>query len=161
MPLTPFHWSVLIVGFLAFETFYLPALAVSSVVMDLEPLYNMVYGQETLHGFFHTYIGATLIAILVSGFLLKFRKKIDRISSVLKISQEKISGKKIFFSSLIGSWSHIFLDSLMHADMKPFWPFSGLNPFLGVADLFIIYSLTGIAVLAVIFLYLRKAGRIK
>jgi membrane-bound metal-dependent hydrolase YbcI (DUF457 family) len=38
-------------------------------------------------------------------------------------------------SSLIGVWSHVFLDSIMHQDMMPFSPFSDANPFLGFVSL--------------------------
>jgi membrane-bound metal-dependent hydrolase YbcI (DUF457 family) len=31
---------------------------------------------------------------------------------------------------LIGGWSHVFLDSLMHADLRPLAPFSDTNAML-------------------------------
>jgi membrane-bound metal-dependent hydrolase YbcI (DUF457 family) len=34
-----------------------------------------------------------------------------------------------FFSAFIGSFSHVFLDSIMHTDVEPFYPFSLNNYF--------------------------------
>ena len=35
-------------------------------------------------------------------------------------------------SALIGSFSHVLLDSVMHADVEPFAPLFPDNPFLGL-----------------------------
>jgi membrane-bound metal-dependent hydrolase YbcI (DUF457 family) len=34
--------------------------------------------------------------------------------------------------AMIGTYSHVFLDSLAHADMRPLAPFSDSNPLFGV-----------------------------
>jgi membrane-bound metal-dependent hydrolase YbcI (DUF457 family) len=36
--------------------------------------------------------------------------------------------------ALVGTVSHVLLDSVMHHDMRPFWPISTANPFLRVVD---------------------------
>ena len=91
MPLTPFHWSALLFGFLLFNTLYLPALAISSVLMDLEPYYYMFISPNPdgmLHGFFHTYLGATIIALVVAFVLVKFRKEISNIMAIFRLEQK-------------------------------------------------------------------------
>ncbi len=158
MPLTPFHWSVLVLGLLIFNSLYLPALAISSVIMDIEPAYYMFISPRPdglLHGFFHTYIGVTILGLAVGFVLIKFRKKVDKIMGFLKIPQESISNRLVYVSSLLGVWSHIFLDSFMHRDMQPFFPFVG-NPLLGLVNVFDIYLITGIVLLSVPVLYLIK-----
>ncbi|MBI5051265.1 DUF4184 family protein [Candidatus Micrarchaeota archaeon] len=157
MPLTPFHWSILIFGFLAFSYFYIPALAISSVVMDLEPFYYMFISPSgNLHGFFHTYMGATIIALVVGFILIKFRKRIDVVAENLKIRQKNISEKWVYFSSFFGAYSHIFIDSFMHSDLKPFWPVTNYNPLLGLVGTFEIYLITGIGLCALAVLYLLQ-----
>lgn len=44
---------------------------------------------------------------------------------------EEISRAAIFNGALCGPLSHVALDSLMHFDIRPFAPFSDVNPFLG------------------------------
>ena len=36
----------------------------SQIVMDLQPLFVLLTGEGELHGFSHTYLGASLLAIL-------------------------------------------------------------------------------------------------
>lgn len=48
-------------------------------------------------------------------------------------------------AAIAGTYSHVLLDSLMHADMKPFAPFSAANPLLGAVFL---NTLHGFCVLA-------------
>ncbi|MBI4015836.1 MAG: metal-dependent hydrolase [Candidatus Aenigmarchaeota archaeon] len=161
MPITPFHWSVLALGFLVFNSLYLPALAISSVIMDIEPAYYMFISPRAdglLHGFFHTYIGVTIIGLLVGFVLVRFRKNVDRIMGFLKIPQQSISNRLVYVSSLLAAFSHVFLDSFMHSDMKPFYPLQQ-NPFLGLVSTFDIYLLTGIVLLSVPVLYLIKVVR--
>ncbi|MGH1441437.1 MAG: DUF4184 family protein [Cellvibrionaceae bacterium] len=50
-----------------------------------------------------------------------------------------------FLSAFIGTFSHVVLDSIMHSDVEPFYPFNASNNLLGiisVADLhkFCVYS---------------------
>ena len=161
MPFTPFHWSVLALGFLAFNNLYLPALAISSVIMDIEPAYYMFISPRAdglLHGFFHTYIGVTIIGLVVGFVLVRFRKNVDRIMGFLRIPQESISSRFVYISSLLAAFSHVFIDSFMHSDMQPFWPLQQ-NPFLGLVSTFDIYLITGIVLLSVPVLYLIKVMR--
>ncbi len=37
-----------------------------------------------------------------------------------------------FISALVGTYSHVGLDAVMHRDMRPFWPIIYGNGFLGV-----------------------------
>ncbi|QDU82147.1 hypothetical protein Pla110_39020 [Polystyrenella longa] len=45
---------------------------------------------------------------------------------------EKIPWRVSVFSVLTGSWLHIVLDAIMHRDVRPFVPFSDVNPFLRI-----------------------------
>lgn len=157
MPLTPFHWNVVLFGFLALSTFYIPALAISSVIMDLEPFYYLFISPSpdgSVHGFFHTYFGVTIIGLAVGFVLIKVRKKVDWLMSLFKIKQESISTAGIYLSSILAAWSHVFLDSFMHADLKPFWPLTDYNPFLGLVSPSFIYLLTGLGLVLAFLLYI-------
>ncbi len=166
MPLTPFHWSIVLFGFILFDFLYLPALIISSVLMDLESFYYMFIAPRpdgVLHGFFHTYLGVTLIAIVVALFLIKYRKPVDSFMDVFKVkqSQNKISNELIFVSSLLAAWSHILLDSFMHADLQPFWPLTTANPFLHLVSISNIYLFTGIGLLVTLALWIIRVVKKK
>lgn len=158
MPLTPFHTAVAILGFIWFEKFYLPALVISSVLMDLEPFYYMFIATNPpyLHGFWHTYLGATIIALVVAFLLIKFRKQVDSITKIFKAEQKQISTKWIYASSIIAAWSHILLDSTMHGDMKPLWPITDANPFLNLIHFTDLYLTLGLILFAVVILFVQR-----
>jgi membrane-bound metal-dependent hydrolase YbcI (DUF457 family) len=40
-----------------------------------------------------------------------------------------------FLSRLVGTYSHIGLDAIMHGDMNPLWPLAAGNGMLGVVSL--------------------------
>ncbi len=43
-----------------------------------------------------------------------------------------ISWRVVFISAFIGTFSHVFLDSIMHSDVEPFYPFFLENSLLGL-----------------------------
>jgi membrane-bound metal-dependent hydrolase YbcI (DUF457 family) len=99
--------------------------------MDIQPLLVMISGKGHLHGFTHTFIGAAMIAVFaglsgktLSGFILR-----RAINSVKPIA---MGWKVVFISALIGSVSHVLLDSIMHMDVELFYPFSAANTLLGL-----------------------------
>lgn len=105
----------------------------AQIVMDLQPLFVLITGQGHLHGFSHTYLGASLLAILsaVSGkYLSEFGLYILRISK--KENPIIITWWVVFLSSFIGTFSHVFLDSIMHLDVQPFYPLSLNNSLQGI-----------------------------
>jgi hypothetical protein len=60
------------------------------------------------------------------------RGQLQKLSDVLKVEQDYSIGS-IMVGALVRAWSHIFLDSLMHFDIMPFWPATG-NPMLQAVD---------------------------
>ena len=101
----------------------------SQILMDLQPLYVMLRGEGELHGFSHTCLGAALIApvAMVSGkYLGELGLRILHLESFNPISW-KVAG----VSALIGTFSHVLIDTVMHADMRPLYPFSDTAPFHG------------------------------
>src|SRR5690242_21468227 len=63
MPVTPFHMGPgLLAKALLGRHLSLMVFGFSQVAIDLEPMAHLVRGDAVLHGFAHTYIGATLVA---------------------------------------------------------------------------------------------------
>ena len=166
MPLTPFHMGPGI-AFKAFlqGSFSLMAFGWAQIVMDVQPLIVLISGIGHLHGFSHTYIGATLLAIF-SGFTGKFLSEIGLF--LLGINHKrpvKIAWWIAFLSAFIGTYSHVALDSIMHSDIEPFYPFIKPNELFGILSLSalhqlcVISGLVGIAFYYSINWYLHKRNK--
>lgn len=152
MPFTPYHFGPgLLVGVLLFPFIDLPTVIAASVILDLEPLSVLLLDLPLpLHGFFHTYLGATIVAFLLAIAIWPFRGHLNKIVSIFGMHQES-SFRHIFPTSIIGTYSHVLLDSFLYAEMNPFFPLLG-NPFLGIVqgafvyNICVIFGLLGIGV---------------
>jgi membrane-bound metal-dependent hydrolase YbcI (DUF457 family) len=136
--------------------FDLPTFLIANVLPDVEPfivLFFNVYGYP-LHGFFHSYLGATILAIALSLCMYPFRGFFGKIMKVFRLQQSS-SFKKIVFTSFIGAYFHVFLDSFLYSEMMPFYPLPG-NMFSVYGSYTVIYGFCGITALLGIFVYLYK-----
>ena len=133
MPFTPFHMGPgIVVKALLQGSFSLMVFGWAQIVMDIQPLIVLISGEGHLHGFSHTYIGATLLA-LFSALSGKYLSEIGLFALGLNNQwQVKIKWRVSFLSAFIGTFSHVFLDSIMHADVEPFFPMTTDNLFLGL-----------------------------
>lgn len=97
----------------------------AQILMDIQPLLVMLSGEGHLHGFTHTYIGATLIApaaALTGKYLGDFGLRVLQLPQYIPIPWPAA-----WLSAFIGTYSHVVLDSIMHADIRPLSPFSDSN----------------------------------
>lgn len=142
MPFTPFHIGPGIAfKALLHSSFSLMVFGWAQIVMDIQPLIVMVSDEGHLHGFSHTYIGATLLALL-SGLTGKYLAEIGLF--VLDLNRQwsvKISWWVTFLSAFIGTYSHVVLDSLVHGDVEPFYPFTRSNNLLGILSVSALHQL--------------------
>jgi len=132
MPFTPFHMGPgIVVKALLQGSFSLMVFGWAQIVMDIQPLVVMITGEGQLHGFSHTYIGATLLAIF-SALSGKYLSEIGLfVIGLNKQWQVKIAWWVSFLSAFIGTLSHVLLDSFMHSDVEPFFPVTTGNTLLG------------------------------
>ena len=87
------------------------------------------------HRFFHSYLGATVLVVIgiftgrpiCRWFIKKWNGKLSKKQAKWLYIEPAISLKSAIMGSVLGGYSHIVLDSMMHADMKPFWPFTHTN----------------------------------
>ncbi len=114
------------------SSFSLMVFGWSQIVMDIQPLIVLISGEGHLHGFSHTYIGAILLAVF-SALSGKYLSEIGLyILYINNQCQIKISWWVAFVSAFIGTFSHVVLDSIMHSDVVPFYPFTFSNNLLGI-----------------------------
>ncbi|VAW63836.1 hypothetical protein MNBD_GAMMA09-1120 [hydrothermal vent metagenome] len=143
MPFTPFHMGpgILIKAFLQ-GSFSLMVFGWAQIVMDIQPLFVILTGHGHLHGFSHTYIGATLITIFsaLSGkYLSELGLKLVGLNK--QQATINISWRVAFISSFIGTYTHVLLDSIMHTDIEPFYPLSLTNNIQGIINITLLHQL--------------------
>ena len=129
MPFTPFHLGPgLLIGLLLFSYLHLPTFLLASMLPDLEPLHAITAcsGCEH-HGFWHSFAGASVQAIVLSMGMILLRKPVERLSELFRVKQNA-SWKNVLPAAFIGAFLHVLLDSTLYTDMEPFWP-SRANPF--------------------------------
>src|SRR4051812_28137487 len=131
MPVTPFHFgpgaalhatAPKHVSFLAF--------CAANVLIDLESLYNLRTDTYPVHQFFHTYIGASLVLGATIFLFLGVRRVAHLLPNVFEWKTLTLS--QVGIGAAAGAYSHVLLDSIMHADMTPLAPFSRSNILLHI-----------------------------
>ena len=141
MPITPLHFGPAAAAKAVTPKYFSFAVfGFTQLVIDMEPAYYMAQGLWPIHRFFHTYLGATLVAVfaVVVGkpiFELLIRWWNRRLSSRQRDwlgIQEGIPMTAAVSGALFGAYSHVLLDSVMHPDLRPFAPWSNTNGLLHV-----------------------------
>ncbi|MFZ3060295.1 MAG: hypothetical protein WA102_11250 [Candidatus Methanoperedens sp.] len=156
MPFTPFHWGPSsLIGLLLIKIFDFPALLLSSVLVDIEPVLVLFLNLDyPLHGPVHSFLGGSIIAILTSMIVYALKNKIKIIMSFFRLAQDS-SFNKILMTSFFGVYFHILLDSPLYRDIKPFYPIES-NMFYGLFSLQQIYLFCVLSLLIAILFYSFK-----
>jgi len=146
MPFTPFHMGPgIAIKAILQGAFSLMVFGWAQIVMDIQPLVAMITGEGRLHGFTHTYVGATLLALL-SAVTGKYLSQVGLyVLGMNSLWQVNIKWWVAALSAFIGAYSHVLLDSIMHTDIEPLYPFTSDNQLLGILSVsalhkFCIYS---------------------
>ena len=173
MPFTPVHMGPgILFKALLQSSFSLMVFGWTQIVMDIQPLIVIITGEGHLHGFTHTYVGAILIAVFsaLSGkYLSEFGLIILGISKPNPNSNSNSGSNPIkikwwiaFLSAFIGSFSHVLLDSIMHSDVEPFFPFllnNDLYNFISISALHKLCLYLGLVGGAIYFLLRWRANK--
>ena len=143
MPFTPVHMGPgIAIKALLHGSFSLMVFGWAQIIMDIQPLIVMLTGEGHLHGFSHTYLGASLLAIIV---ILSGKHLAEFGLTVIGISQQsspiRITWRIAAISAFIGTYSHVILDSIMHGDVQPFYPFWLTNNLLGIISIEALHKL--------------------
>jgi membrane-bound metal-dependent hydrolase YbcI (DUF457 family) len=163
VPFTPFHLGpALLFGLALSSIFDLITLLIASVIPDVEPFFIILFNLSApSHGFFHSYVGSSILAILVAVVVYLFRDVLTKIMLKFRVSQ-KFFFKNILFTSFVGVYSHVFLDSLLYGEMNPLYPLQG-NPFVGITPTYTayiaVYGFCSVSFIFGIILYLYKIRR--
>ncbi|KRA72937.1 hypothetical protein ASD78_15095 [Lysobacter sp. Root667] len=128
MPFTPIHLG----PGLAFKAiggrrFSFMVFGGAQVLMDIEPLLGILRGWPVLHGPTHTVWGALPIGLLAGAIGRPISAACLR---SLRIPHAPFTWPASFAGALLGTYSHVLLDAIMHSDLQPVWPLSPANPLL-------------------------------
>ena len=159
MPFTPLH-----IGIPGLPSYFKPdrvdivAVVLGSTLVDIDFFLHVVY-RSPLHGFLHTYIGATALALVLSVLIRIGKPVVERVKGWFR--WEKGSNvKSITFGAFLGTYSHVLLDSLIYYDVDPFHPLSEDNPFYvheWVDQMTgVVYALAGLTTLLLTGLWARR-----
>jgi membrane-bound metal-dependent hydrolase YbcI (DUF457 family) len=149
MPFTPFHLGPgLLLGLLLLSYVDLPTFLLASVIVDVEPFLALYFNlRYPLHGLLHTFLGGALLAFILAALMSRLRKAFSPLMSFFRIKQKPLF-KSILLASLFGVYFHIFLDSFLYQDIRPFYTFE-LNPLFS-QDMFIGFAIYGLCILSFI-----------
>ena len=144
---------------LFFQYFDRPSLLIASAAPDVEGLYIVIFRPfMPHHGLTHTYIIASITGVIVAVIMYSLKELTGKIMKSFGLYQTSLF-IKILYSSILGAYSHIFLDSFLYPEMNPFYPLLG-NPFVGKASEYIrymaVYGLCGLFFLIYLMLYFKK-----
>lgn len=121
------------------RSFWLTSYIAANVLIDLEVLYYLSRNEPPFHRYLHTYAGgitAGLVAgLLMFGVVQIIRRMLpadSRWGERLAQTPRRQLLRQSLAAGLIGGVSHILLDSLMHAEMNPFWPLADGNGLAGM-----------------------------
>ena len=167
MPITPFHIiAAAPIKAIIPRHFSWSIFTLTNIFIDLEPITFFLFTGIPSHKFFHSILGTTLLGLicaiyfrkLCTNYILKWNKNLHPIDRKwLEVKDSKISLFEGVTGGLIGAWSHLILDSIMHEDIKPLWPFISSNSLLrSLSPDIILYLCLGLFILGVIiFLYIK------
>jgi len=149
MPITPFHLGpgtlikAIIPGW-----FSLSAFTLAQLIIDGElGYYYFIQQEQPYHRFLHSYAGASVVLVVclilakpICQLWLKLWNKIvvPNPHSRLYVL-DVIPYRSIVVASILGVYSHIFLDSLISEELQPFYPWFTENSLYGSTNLVAFY----------------------
>ena len=101
MPFTPYHLGpALLFGLLFLSFMDFPTFLVANVIVDIEPfLVQTLNLNYPLHGFFHSLLGGTLVAVPLALLMHQIRDRASPLLSFFKLEQ-KISFMRILVGGI-------------------------------------------------------------
>lgn len=162
MPVTPLHFGPgLLIKAVIPRHFSWCAFAGANVLIDIEPAAYWIIEGDPAHRFFHTYLGASIagvVAVLLSLFLLPlwlhwWNRQLSSTQAKWLGVEPVVSRFSVWCGAMIGAWSHVLLDSIMHHDVVPFAPLTQGNLLVGlvsISDLYLACLIAGLVAAGVL-----------
>jgi hypothetical protein len=164
MPATPFHFGPgLLIKAAAPRQFSMAAYSLSQIVIDIESGYYLFQHATPVHRQAHTFALGGLIGLLCGLIVSKVGAWIARPRDVIPEALAAEYRLPIaVMSGIFGGIFHSVLDGIMHADIRPFRPFTGANPLYELVSVQILYLfciVTGVIGAALLLAWERRPRR--
>jgi membrane-bound metal-dependent hydrolase YbcI (DUF457 family) len=157
MPITPLHIGIpgLVAAGLK-DKMNLSAAIIGSVIIDLD-FFLYLSIRTPIHGNLHTFLGATILSIILIPLIFVGRRRMKKIENWFKLDSS-FKLYPIAIGAFLGTFSHILLDSIIYRDMKPFLPFTENYFYLGGgASIFTaVYLIAALTTISLLFLIILK-----
>ncbi len=132
MPFTPYHFGPGILFKAGLSRFFSFGMFLGTqALIDCETLFFILKNEAPIHRFFHTYLGANVVALLAVFPGKMIYEGLARIAGW----NVKVSTRAALVTGFVGGYSHVFFDSIMHPDVRPLAPWSDANPLYRVVSL--------------------------
>lgn len=150
MPITLFHFGPgALINAAAPRDVSWTMFALANIAIDLEPILFFLVTGDPIHPYLHTLTGATLLALvcgtvgrpLCELWLRGWNRQLSRSQARWLGSEVTVTRRVALVSALIGTWSHLALDVVMHADVQVLWPWIEGNALRGVIPLDALHQL--------------------
>ncbi len=128
MPVTPLHLGPgTVLKAVLGSRMSLTVFAFSQFTMDLEVLVRIAVGAHQLHGFTNTLVGATVVLVpsvllgrsISQAFLRWWNSRLSPSQARWMWVDPVIGWKAAWIGGILGVYSHLILDAVMHADAHP------------------------------------------
>lgn len=164
MPATPFHFGPgLLIKAAAPRRFSMAAYSLAQVVIDIESGYFLLQGASPVHRQAHTFALGGLIGLMCGLIVSKVGAWIARPRDVVPEALAAEYRLPIAaLSGIFGGMFHSVLDGIMHADIRPFRPFTAANPLhelVSVQILYLVCIVTGVVGAALLLAWERRPRR--
>ncbi len=137
MPVTPLHIGpgILLKAF-GGQRISLAVFALAQITMDLEVTARIAVGSARWHGFTNTFVGATAILLPTVFFgkpvcewvLRWWNRNLSPGQAAWLQVPARVGWGAAWTGGVLGVYSHVLLDAVMHSDASPWGPFSEENP---------------------------------
>ncbi|MBU1086129.1 MAG: hydrolase [Candidatus Omnitrophica bacterium] len=161
MPFTPFHFGAhACVALPFYKKINIFVFLFANVIIDIEPLIVIIFKPTyPLHGYAHTFLGATIIGGIWGAISFKFKEPIEKLLKIFRV-QSKYNLKQYVVSGITGALLHVLFDAPLYTDIKPFYTFS-LNPFYRIIPYEMVYKICVVLFIPAIIIYILKAIKYK
>lgn len=141
MPITPFHFGAgALIKCVAPAWVSWTIFALANVLIDLEPITLFLFTGDPAHPWLHTLPGAIGVAIVAASagrrpgeaLLRWWNRQLSPAQAKWLATQETIAPAAAWTGAFLGTLSHLLLDAIMHADVRPFWPIQEANTLQGL-----------------------------
>jgi len=160
MPFTPFHFGPALLLYGIFVFLDPIALIYGAILVDLEPALVMFLRLNyPLHGSLHSIVGGFLLLPVVYLATILTRRLLSDLDFFFTSGKREFAFWVTVVSALIGSFSHILLDSVLYSEMNLAWPLPYWNPLLNTGLSLVIYELCWVTlIIAIPLIVLRRYG---